>query len=140
MEFVIIRSPVVYGPGVKGNINFILKLIKYRCIFPKRVLNNNLRSIVSVENLSQFIVACLENPNASNQILIIKDSSDKSTEGIIRLLAAEQLTTFMIFPLPIRKNFYYLKKICREKCFNSLLENMVVDNSLTIEKMNWKSG
>ena len=42
MEFVIIRSPVVYGPGVKGNINFILKLIKYRCIFPKRVLNRTL--------------------------------------------------------------------------------------------------
>ena len=78
MELVIIRPPMVYGPGMKGNLAALLRLVARGVPLPLGTVYNKL-SLVALDNLVDLIACCLAHPAAANQIFLVSDGCDFST-------------------------------------------------------------
>jgi UDP-glucose 4-epimerase len=84
MEVVIIRPPLVYGPGVKANFRNLLQLTDIGIPLPLSTLDSNRRSFVSISNLIDLILLCLKHPAAANQTIHVSDDDDISTAELLR--------------------------------------------------------
>lgn len=87
MEVVIIRPPLVYGPGVKGNFLTLLKLISRGVPLPFRAVKNK-RSLVALDNLVDLIRECVVNPRAAGEVFLVSDGRDLSTADLIVVIAS----------------------------------------------------
>ena len=99
MEVVIIRSPLVYGPGVKANFLNMMRWLHKGVPLPLGVINNR-RSLVALDNLLDFIVTCLDHPAAANQTFLVSDGEDLSTAELLRRLAAALNVPARLLPVP----------------------------------------
>jgi len=99
LELVIIRPPLVYGPGVKGNFSALLKLVKTGVPLPFGCVDNR-RSMVALPNLLSLIGCCLDHPGASGQVFLVKDGQDFSTTELLRELARAMGQPSRLFPVP----------------------------------------
>lgn len=99
MEVVIIRPPLVYGPGVRANFRTLMRAVKLGIPLPFASIANR-RSLVGVDNLVSFIIVCMEHPAAANQAFLVSDGEDLSTRELIRRLAAAIGTRARLFPAP----------------------------------------
>jgi nucleoside-diphosphate-sugar epimerase len=99
MEVVIIRPPLVYGPGVKANFAALLGAVKRGLPLPFGALANR-RSLVSLENLVDFIATCLTHPRAANQTFLVSDGHDLSTAELVRGMARAAHVAPRLLPVP----------------------------------------
>jgi len=99
MEIVIIRPPLVYGPGVKGNFARLLSFVKKELPLPLGNTGNK-RSLVYVKNLCSFIETCITNKEAANQIFLVSDGNDISTTELLRQIAFAFGKESRLFPFP----------------------------------------
>lgn len=99
MEVVVLRPPLVYGPGVKGNFLRLLRLIDRGMPLPLASVNN-LRSLVYVGNLVDAIVKCVDSPAAAGKTYLVSDGEDLSTPDLIRKLASAMGRTPRLLPCP----------------------------------------
>lgn len=86
MEWVVIRPPLVYGPGVKANFAALAKAAAKGWPLPLGSIRNQ-RSLVALGNLVDFIACCVQHPQAANQTFLISDGRDLSTPELVRQLA-----------------------------------------------------
>jgi nucleoside-diphosphate-sugar epimerase len=86
MEVVIIRPPLVYGPGVRANFETLMRVVARGIPLPLGAIHNR-RSLVALDNLVDFIVTCIERPAAANETFLVSDGDDLSTTELIRRLA-----------------------------------------------------
>ena len=86
MAWTIIRPPLVYGPGNPGNMARLLKLIRSGFPLPLASVRNR-RSFIYVENLTDLIAKCLDNPKASGKVFLPSDGEDVATPELIRKIA-----------------------------------------------------
>jgi nucleoside-diphosphate-sugar epimerase len=82
MEMVIIRPPLVYGPGVKANFAAMMSLLKRGLPLPLGAIHNK-RSLVSLDNLVNLLVTCITHPAAANQTFLVSDGEDVSTTELL---------------------------------------------------------
>ncbi|MCX2545075.1 SDR family oxidoreductase [Pseudomonas sp. COW5] len=99
MEVVIIRPPLVYGPGVKANFLSMLNWLDRGIPLPLGAIDNR-RSLVSIGNLVDLIVTCLTHPAAANQTFLVSDGEDLSISGLLRRLAAALGKKARLIPVP----------------------------------------
>lgn len=99
MDVVIIRPPLVYGPGVKANFLRMMLLLRRGIPLPFGAIYN-VRSLVALENLVDFIILCIEHPAAANQIFLVSDGEDLSTTELLRRLAKALGISARLLPLP----------------------------------------
>ena len=137
MEIVIIRPPLIYGQGVKGNFANLIKLVKLPIFFPIGSIKNR-RSLVSADNLVDLIVVCLNHPKASNQTFLVSDDDDMSTPLLFtRLGKAGGHSPYIIrFPIPLLYIFFRL--LSKLTIFERLVNSMCVDIEHTKLLLNWK--
>ena len=83
MEVVIIRPPLVYGPGVKANFAVMMRWLQRGVPLPLGAISNQ-RSLVALDNLVDLIVTCLTHPAAANQTFLVSDGEDVSTTELLR--------------------------------------------------------
>jgi UDP-glucose 4-epimerase len=100
LEVVIIRPPLVYGPGVKGNFLRLLKLIQKNIPIPLGAVANK-RNMVYVANSCHLIKQCINHPKAAGEIFLVSDNSDLSTPELIRLIAAELNQSEKLLSIPL---------------------------------------
>ena len=86
MEVVIIRPPLVYGPGVKANFAALMRAVQQGWPLPLGAIHNQ-RSLVALDNLVDFIVTCTTHQEAGNQTFLVSDGQDLSTPELVRGLA-----------------------------------------------------
>ena len=101
MEVVIIRPPLVYGPKVKGNFLSMLKLASSGLPLPFSSIKHNLRSLVSVDNLVDLMIACIDHPNAANQVFLVSDDEDLSTANMFQQLNTAFGRRGLMLPIPV---------------------------------------
>lgn len=82
IEVVIIRPVLIYGPGVKANFRSMINWLDKGVPLPFGAMRNK-RSLVSLDNLVDLIVTCLDHPNAANQTFLISDGEDVSTSELL---------------------------------------------------------
>jgi UDP-glucose 4-epimerase len=85
MEFVIIRPPLVYGPGVKANFQKLMGLVAKGLPLPLGAVHNQ-RSMLALDNLVSFIAEVMTNPLAANQCFLLSDGEDVSTSQLLKHL------------------------------------------------------
>ncbi len=100
MEIVILRPPLVYGPGVKGNFLRLLQLIHRGIPLPLAAVRNR-RSLIHVANLADAIVAGMDAPAATGKTFLVSDGEDVSTPELIRKLAAGMGRPARLLPCPV---------------------------------------
>jgi len=101
MEVVILRPPLVYGPGVKGNFLRLLRLIERGLPLPLASVDNR-RSLIYVENLVNAIIACVNAPAAAGKTYLVSDGEDVSTPALIGKLATAMGRSPRLLPCPWR--------------------------------------
>ena len=99
LEAVILRPPLVYGPGVKGNFLSLLKLCRLAPPLPFSAVNNR-RSFIYVGNLANAAVHCLGAEEAAGETYFVRDGEDMSTPDLIRRLAQAMGRPARLFPVP----------------------------------------
>ena len=99
MEVVVIRPPLVYGPGVKGNFATLIRLIDKGLPLPLGAVRNK-RSLVALDNLVDLIIRCADHPAAANQVFLVSDGEDLSTTQLLRGVALAQDKAARLVPIP----------------------------------------
>lgn len=99
MDVVVIRPPLVYGPGVKANFLSMLSLLNKGIPLPLGAIRNQ-RSLVSIGNLVSLIVTCIDHPAAANQTFLVCDGEDLSTTQLLRRLSNALGKPARLLPLP----------------------------------------
>jgi nucleoside-diphosphate-sugar epimerase len=100
MEVVIIRPPLVYGPGVKANFASLMRAVQRGWPLPLGAVYNQ-RSLVALDNLVDFIVTCINHPQAANQTFLVSDGQDLSTTELIRGMAQVAGVSARLFSVPV---------------------------------------
>lgn len=136
MQVVIIRPPLVYDGEAPGNFRTLLKVVERS--FPAPFLSiKNRRSFIARANLVNFIVVCINNQNAANQIFVVSDNKDLSTPELIRLLAQGMKRKARLIPVPRS-----IMKLCativgRKKVYSQLCESLYLDVSKAKSLLEW---
>jgi len=100
MEIVIIRPPLVYGPGVKANFQSMMRWLKRGVPLPLGAIHNK-RSLVALDNLVDFIITCLDHPAAGNQTFLVSDGNDLTTTELLRRMGSALGRPARLFPVPV---------------------------------------
>ena len=100
MEVVIIRPPLVYGPGVKANFLSLLKLSATGLPLPFGSVNNK-RSMVYVGNLVDLIVRCIDHPSAANETFLVSDGNDVSLRSLLNMMRSAMGRSARLVPVPV---------------------------------------
>ena len=100
MEVVIIRPPLVYGPGVKANFAALMRAVQQGWPLPLGAVHNQ-RSLVALDNLVDFIVTCITHPQAANQTFLVSDGQDLSTTELVRGMAQAAAVPVRLVPVPV---------------------------------------
>ena len=145
MEVVIIRPPLVYGPGVKGNFSNMIKWMSKPVPLPFGAIHNQ-RSLVALDNLVSFISLCVDrekSSEASNQVLLISDGQDVSTTQLLRKvgqalnLQSHSGITAWLVPVPVCIMRFCAKLIGRGDMANRLFCSLQVDSSKARDSLGW---
>lgn len=100
IKWTIIRSPMVYGPDARGNIQMLQKLIRTGLPLPFGMIRNK-RSFISIDNLCDLIAHCIHAKNAQNQLYLACDGVDHSTRELVRILAKHEKRRIIFLPIPV---------------------------------------
>ncbi len=100
LEVVIIRSPLVYGPGVKANFAALMRAVRRGWPLPLGRVQNR-RSLVALDNLVDFIITCTTHPKAANQTFLVSDDQDVSTAELVRAMAQAMQQPARLLPVPV---------------------------------------
>lgn len=138
MEIVIIRPPLIYGPGVKANFASLIRLVGLRIPLPFGLANNNLRSFIALGNLLSFIEKCIEHTKAANQTFLISDNDDLSTVILLKMIARASNRKIYLIPLPLALLSKFLYVIKKGKIADRLFGNLQVDISKSRSLLDWE--
>jgi len=100
MEVVIVRPPLVYGPGVKANFAALMRGVRRGWPLPLGAVHNQ-RSLVGLDNLVDFIVTCITHPEAANKTFLVSDGQDISTTELVRGMAQAAGVPVCLLPMPV---------------------------------------
>ena len=138
MEIVIIRPPLVYGEGVKGNFSSLMKLVGKGYPLPFRAISHNKRSLVSVYNLVDLIKVCIDHPKAANQVFLVSDDDDMSTARMVALMAKSQGKNNLSLPIPVWCFELAGKLFKKEAVVDRLVGSLQLDIENTKNTLDWK--
>jgi nucleoside-diphosphate-sugar epimerase len=99
MELVIVRPPLIYGPGVKANFASMMRWVSLGVPLPLGHIHN-VRSMVALDNLLDLLVTCLNHPAAAGQTFLVSDGDDVSTTELLRRTARAMGKRAMLLPVP----------------------------------------
>ncbi|MDP5132957.1 MAG: SDR family oxidoreductase [Paraglaciecola sp.] len=137
MEVVIIRPPLVYGPGVKANFLSMLKLAQKNLPLPLGSIKNK-RSLVALDNLVDLIVTCINHPSAANQTFLVSDDHDVSTSELLQMMTRAAGKTPRLLPVPVSWLKLAAKLTGKQAVIERLCGNLQVDISHTKHMLDWK--
>lgn len=136
LEVVIIRPPLVYGPGVKGNFAALMRALQLGLPLPLRSVHNQ-RSLVGLENLVDFIMTCTSHPKAVNQTFLVSDGADLSTPDLIRKMAEIAGIPARLWPLPVWALHTGARLLGKGAAVERLCGNLQVDISKAESLLGW---
>jgi nucleoside-diphosphate-sugar epimerase len=136
LEPVIVRLPLVYGAGVKGNMAMLIRLAHSGLPLPLAGIGNR-RSFINTANCVDFLLAAAGHPDAGGRVLLASDQEDVSTPDLIRAIARASGKSARLFPLPAK----LLKTACtllgQKARFEKLAGNFQIDSATSCALLGW---
>ncbi|TRW92007.1 UDP-glucose 4-epimerase family protein [Candidatus Methylobacter oryzae] len=136
MEVVIIRPPLVYGPGVKANFHSMMHWLLKGIPLPLGAIHNK-RSFVALDNLVDLIITCIDHPAAANQTFLAGDGEDMSTTELLLRLGKALDMPVKLVPVPIWMLRAGAALLGRQYMSQRLCNSLQVDISKTCELLGW---
>jgi len=136
MDVVIIRPVLVYGPGVKANFLQLMRVLRKGIPLPLGAINNR-RSLVSLDNLVDFIKVCIDHRAAANQIFLVSDGEDLSTTELARKLVSHLHAPNRLLPVPQPLLYLGASLLGRRAVAQRILGSLCVDISKNRELLQW---
>ena len=128
MEIVIIRPPLVYGPGVKANFLSLLRWLDKGIPLPLGSIDNR-RSLVAIGNLVDLIEVCINHPAASGNVFLVSDGDDLSTTQLLRRLAKALGKQARLLPVPAWLLNFVAASVGKQTIAHRLCESLQVDTT-----------
>ena len=137
MSLTVVRLPLVYGPGVKGNMARLMNAVSRGFPIPLGRIDNQ-RSMIGLGNLVHFLSHCILNPKASNKTFLIADDVSHSTKELVRLMAAAMDKKIILLPVPIWLLHLLGRLIGKKSEINRLAGSFCIDDSFARAELGWK--
>lgn len=138
MEIVIIRPPLVYGPGVKANFGRLVSAIGRGWPLPLGCVEHNRRSLVALDNLVDLILTCTTHPAAAHQTFLVSDGKDLSTAELLRRVGMAMGRPARLLPVPSRLLRAGAMLAGKGDLAQRLLDNLQVDITHTRQTLGWQ--
>ena len=136
MEVVIIRPPLVYGPGAPGNFGSLMRWLRRGVLLPLGAIHNQ-RSLVALGNLVDLIVTCLTHPAAANQIFLVSDDEDVSTTELLRRMGQALGSPARLIPVPASWLKLAAAMVGKQDVAQRLCGSLQVDIEKTRRLLGW---
>jgi UDP-glucose 4-epimerase len=132
----VLRPPLIYGPGVKGNVARLLAWIARGLPLPLAAVDNR-RSLIYLENLIDAILAVMRHP-APGRTYLVSDAHDLSTPQLIRALARGLGRPPRLFSVPL--SLLRLAGACggQRDAVDRLLGSLQIDASRITAELGWR--
>ena len=137
MEVVIVRPPLVYGPGVKANFAALMRAVQRGLPLPLGAVTHNRRSLVALDNLVDLLITCIDHPAAANQTFLVSDGEDLSTTDLLRRMARAMNAPARLLPVPPALLKLGAELIGKGDIAQRLLGSLQVDITHTRETLGW---
>jgi nucleoside-diphosphate-sugar epimerase len=137
MEVVIIRPPLVYGPGVKANFAALMRAVYRGLPLPLAAVTENRRSLVALNNLVDLIATCLNHPAAANQTFLVSDGEDLSTADLLKRTGVALGRPANLFYMPSALLKLGAKLLNKPDVFQRLCGSLRLDITKTRELLGW---
>ena len=136
MDVVIIRPPLVYGPGVKANFAALMRAVQRGWPLPLGAVHNQ-RSLVALDNLVDLIVTCLDHPAAANQTFLVSDGQDLSTPELVQGMAQAAGVPARLLSVPVWAMQAGASLLGKGAAVQRLCSNLQVDISKARTLLGW---
>ena len=136
MEVVIIRPPLVYGPGVKANFLSMMRWLRRGVPLPLGAIHNR-RSMVALDNLVDLILTCIDHPAAANQTFLVSDGEDLSTTQLLQRLGRALGKPARLIPVPAMLLKVGAALVGKPAIAQRLCGSLQVDISKTQQLLGW---
>ena len=137
IEVVIIRPPLVYGPGVKANFESMMRWLVRGVPLPLAAMTNNRRSLVALDNLVDLIAMCLSHPAAANQTFLVSDGEDLSSAQLLKRMGAAMGHPARLFYLPPALLKLGASVLNRPGIYQRLCGSLQLDIAKTRQVLGW---
>jgi len=136
MDAVVVRSPLVYGPGVGGNFLQLLNVLRRGIPLPLASVQNR-RSLIYRENLVDALVSCVRDRRAVGQTYLISDGEDLSTPDLIRRLGKALGVTVRLWPVPLSVLRWMGQVAGKQALIDRLVGSLQVNLSKIKRELDW---
>lgn len=136
MEVVIIRPPLVYGPGVKANFLSMMRWLDKGMPLPLGAIHNQ-RSLVAIGNLVDLVVTCIDHPAATNNTFLVSDGEDLSTTQLLQRMAHALDKKARLLPIPAGMLNLAASILGKKTIAQRLCDSLQVDINQTRELLHW---
>lgn len=138
MEIVIVRPPLVYGPGVKANFYSLLKLTSKALPLPLGSIHNR-RSMIYVDNLVDALIVCATHPAAAGQTYLVSDGEGVSTPQLVKAIAITMQRPDRVFPFPLSIMRLAARMIGKSSAVDRLTQSLEIDSSKIRNELGWRA-
>lgn len=136
MELVIIRPPLVYGPGVGANFATMMRWLNYRLPLPLGSIQNR-RSMVGLDNLTDLILRCCYHPAAAGQVFVVSDGHDVSVSELLSRIARLMQLPNRLMPVPMPVIRFFAILLGKQGVAQRLCGSLEVDIEKTRRLLGW---
>ena len=137
MEVVVIRAPLVYGPGNPGNFLLLLRIISKGIPLPLASIKNK-RSLIYVGNLADALTLCALHPVAADKTYLVSDGDDVSTPELIRRIASNLGVQTRLLPFPVSLMKLAGRLTGKSGTVNRLAGSLTVNSSKIRKELEWE--
>lgn len=137
MDVVIVRPPLVYGPGVKANFYRLLALAHKGLPLPLAAIQNR-RSMVYLGNLVDALMACAVKPQAAGQTFLVCDNESTSTPQLVQKLAIAMHRPSRLFPVPVWALRMAAGVAGKTTIIDRLTQSLEIDGTKICSELDWQ--
>jgi nucleoside-diphosphate-sugar epimerase len=137
LDVVIIRSPLVYGPGVAANFLRLIQMVDCGLPLPLKSIHNK-RSMIYLGNLIDAIITCISHPGASGETFMVSDGYDISTPELIFMIASAMGKRPMLMPFPHNLLSLAGRIIRRKDEVDRLIRSLTLDSGKIRRVLEWR--
>jgi nucleoside-diphosphate-sugar epimerase len=139
LQLVIIRPPIIYGPGMTGTLATLIKAVKLGIPLPLRGVKNR-RSMIAIENLLSFISICINHSYfrpGNAELFLVSDAESISTTDLIVKIANANRRPLRLFSIPFNLIEYAANIFGENLIAGRLLDSLVIDSSKANQMLGW---
>ncbi|MDD0815400.1 SDR family oxidoreductase [Curvibacter sp. HBC28] len=138
MAVVIVRPPLVYGPGVQANFAALMRWLARGRPLPLGRVRDNRRSLVALGNLVDLLCVCLDHPAAAGQTFLVSDGEDLSTQDLLRRLGQALGRPAQLWPVPVLWLRLAAAGLGRGAAMQRLSGSLQLDITPTCQRLGWR--